>query len=53
MGRGGDGAHDEAPLQGDRHDAVHDEGDQDEVPGRVVPTQPQAHVEHGLEIHHY
>ena len=49
MGDGREGAHEEAPLEGDRHDAVHDEGDQDEVPGRVEPPRTQGHVEHGLE----
>ena len=53
MGDGRDGAHHDAPLEGDRHDAVHDEGDQDEVPGGVEATDPQRHVEHGLEVYHY
>ena len=54
MGDGREGAHEEAPLEGDRYDAVHDEGDQDEVPGRVEPPRTQGHVEHGLEgYYHY
>ena len=53
MGEGRDGAHDQAPLERHRHDAVHDEGDQDEVPGGVEGTDPQGHVEHGLEFHNY
>ena len=53
MGDGGDGAHHDAPLERNRHDAVHDEGDQDEVPGRVEATDAQGHVEYGLEVHHY
>ena len=53
VGEGRDGAHDQAPLERHRHDAVHDEGDQDEVPGGVEGTDPQGHVEHGLEFHNY
>ena len=53
MGDGWDGAHDDTPLEWDRHDAVHDEGDKDEVPGGVEPSRPQGHIEHSLKIDYY
>ena len=43
MGEGGQGAHDDAPLERDGHDTVHDEGDEDEVPGCV--EAPGVHVD--------
>ena len=35
---GGDDAHDDAPVEGHGHDAVHDEDDVEEVPGHFVPV---------------
>ena len=32
VGHGGEEAHGQAPVEGYRHDAVHDEDDEDEVP---------------------
>ena len=36
VGHGGEEAHGQAPVEGHRHDAVHDEDDEDEVPSTVV-----------------
>ena len=36
VGGGGDQAHDDAPVEGHGHDAVHDEDDVEEVPGHFV-----------------
>ena len=36
VGDGGEEAHGQAPVEGHRHDAVHDEDDEDEVPSTVV-----------------
>ena len=49
MGDGRDGAHDQAPLEGHRHDAVHDEGDVDEVPGSVKTPSLDTDVEDCLK----
>ena len=49
MGQGGHGAHDETPLEGEGHDAVHDEGDVDEVPGGVKTTSLDTDVQDSLK----
>ena len=50
VGEGRHGAHDETPLEGDGHDAVHDEGDVDEVPGSVETSSLDADVEDSLKL---
>ena len=47
--QGGHGAHDETPLEGEGHDAVHDEGDVDEVPGSVKTPSLDTDVEDCLK----
>ena len=45
VGHGGQEAHGQAPVEGHRHDTVHDEDDEDEVPGHPEGVRHQCEGE--------